>query len=319
MLLLAIGVIAYFVLILMLAYRLADSNDRLRWRKLASLVAFVALGFLLFRAEGASVTTVAELIPGILVFNGIISNYGRVLNFAYILISIVYIISSYAMGISLLEQALLFGMLSAIMTVKTQRGTAESRQIEARRDLIQIAAGVIFICAFLLLPSSSADLIVFLVVIAGILLINYARVAEGGKLSGMLYSIERKSTPLGLGAMWLAIGTLISISFIRSPYVVVALSAMFIGDSMASIVGMGYGKAKLPYNKKKSAAGLLAYFIPTLAISYFIIGSFAIPIALAAAFVESLPISVDDNFSVSLIVTALLLGLGHISGIFHGA
>jgi uncharacterized protein (TIGR00297 family) len=99
------------------------------------------------------------------------------------------------------------------------------------------------------------------------------------------------------------------------------------GDGMASVVGMGLGERKLPWNPRKSWAGTLSYvafgtlgagallqwtapgrYAPAFA------WAAALAAALLAALLESLPEGLDDNLGVPLVsalfLAALLLTAG---------
>lgn len=94
------------------------------------------------------------------------------------------------------------------------------------------------------------------------------------------------------------------------------------GDGMAAVVGITLGRAKLPWNPKKSWAGTLAFFVfGTLAAAVLLqwtsmnayAWSFAISVAAVATFIaallESLPQGLDDNLGVPLVTGLLLFGL----------
>jgi len=94
------------------------------------------------------------------------------------------------------------------------------------------------------------------------------------------------------------------------------------GDGMASVAGMTLGRAKLPWNPRKSWAGTLAYWIfGSIAATALLLWTapgryevvFAIVIAtlaaLAAAILESQPQGLDDNFGVPLVAGGLLWAL----------
>lgn len=91
------------------------------------------------------------------------------------------------------------------------------------------------------------------------------------------------------------------------------------GDGMASVVGMTFGRAKLPWNPRKSWAGSLGYLLfgtagATTLLLWTVPGRYSFAFALAvcaaatafAALLESLPQGLDDNLGVPL-VTGLLL------------
>jgi uncharacterized protein (TIGR00297 family) len=94
------------------------------------------------------------------------------------------------------------------------------------------------------------------------------------------------------------------------------------GDGMASVVGMAFGRAKLPWNPRKSWAGTLAYWIcgtaaATVLLQWtapdhyslqFALGCCALA-ALLSAVLESLPQGLDDNLGVPLVTGLCLLGL----------
>lgn len=94
------------------------------------------------------------------------------------------------------------------------------------------------------------------------------------------------------------------------------------GDGMASIVGMSIGRAKLPWNPRKSWAGTLAHWLfgalaATVLLQWTAPGryplGFAIAVcalaALLSAALESLPQGLDDNLGVPLVTGLFLLGL----------
>jgi uncharacterized protein (TIGR00297 family) len=97
------------------------------------------------------------------------------------------------------------------------------------------------------------------------------------------------------------------------------------GDGMASLAGKGLGGPALPWNPRKSWSGTLAYFFFGGAGAAALLGHtllnqgapanwpFWIAAAAAsaafAAFIESLPLGVDDNLSVPLLTAPLLFGL----------
>ena len=94
------------------------------------------------------------------------------------------------------------------------------------------------------------------------------------------------------------------------------------GDGMASVVGMALGRAKLPWNPKKSWAGTLAHWIfgtaaATVLLQWtapdhyslaFALGACALA-ALLSAILESMPQGLDDNLGVPLVTGLFLLGL----------
>ncbi|XP_038980887.1 probable phytol kinase 2, chloroplastic [Phoenix dactylifera] len=118
--------------------------------------------------------------------------------------------------------------------------------------------------------------------------------------------------------------TLASIFWRTSPIAIAAICNLCAGDGVADIVGRRFGSRKLPYNPNKSFAGTFAMLFAGLIASvgymhyYHLFGfveeswDMAIRfsfVSLAAAFVESLPISskLDDNLTVPF--TSILVGV----------
>lgn len=309
MVLFIIGEIAYVFLITLFIYRFIITRDSARWKKLALFLFFIALGSALFVSEGATGLALVQLILGMLIFNGMIPTYGTDINFVYIAMGIGYILLSYFMGFAFIAQAMLFGMLSEVIMMKSVKERRRNRTVEVRRDIIQTIAGITFIIAYVLFSNVAADVLILSVIMIGIFLLNYAKTMHRKSISNMIYNLERKNTSLGHGALWLAMGTLVAVSFLDKPYILVIFAAIFIGDSMATIIGITYGGKRLPYNRSKSMAGTFVYFLSTFVASFVFIGWLALPIAIIAAFVESVPWKVDDNFSVSLVLVALLVAI----------
>lgn len=307
MVLYTIGAIAYVIMITLYVYRFIVTNDKRRWQNLTLFTAFMALGVVLFVLEGASGMALVQLILGMLIFNGMIPTYGTDINFVYIAFGVGYILLSYVMGLPLIAQAMLFGMLSEVIMMKSVKERHGNTTVEIKRDTFQILAGFFFIAVFYFLQAATADVVVLSTIMLGVFFLNYAKTMRRKRFSDFIYRLERRNTSLGHGALWLAMGTLIAISFLSKPYIMVVFAAVFISDSMATIIGVTYKSKKLPYNKSKSVAGSFVYFMTAFVISYPFIGWVALPIAIVAALVESMPWKLDDNFSVSLVLVALLL------------
>lgn len=99
----------------------------------------------------------------------------------------------------------------------------------------------------------------------------------------------------------------------NSPVGACAVATLCAGDGFADIVGRKWGKRKLPYNSSKSILGAVTFFVmASLAcmgyVAYFSAFGFfiatprmylaSVGVALVSAIVESLPLPLDDNFTV---------------------
>jgi len=115
--------------------------------------------------------------------------------------------------------------------------------------------------------------------------------------------------------------TLITLCFWRnSPVGAVAVANLCAGDGFADIVGRKYGIKKLPYNNSKTFIGSLAFFAFASLVSMGYTAYFAafgyfeatwrmylatMVVSLSAAFAESLPLPLDDNFTVPFVAVAV--------------
>jgi len=125
----------------------------------------------------------------------------------------------------------------------------------------------------------------------------------------------------------LAVLLLILVFYRRLEIAAGAWGILAFGDGMASIAGMTLGRAKLPWNPRKSWAGSAAYVVCGALACAFLLRwtapgryelGFALAIAAAAALfaaaLESLPNGLDDNLGVPLVSGLFLLGLALTQG-----
>jgi dolichol kinase len=119
-----------------------------------------------------------------------------------------------------------------------------------------------------------------------------------------LHEMDGKYT----GATWLFIGSTLTVAIFPKEIAVISLIYMSIGDSVAGLAGRKYGKMKF-YDKtiEGSLAGLfvclLSGYLVQLSLPLVVVFSGAF----AAMFIELLPISIDDNFSVPLFAGTIMV------------
>ena len=174
------------------------------------------------------------------------------------------------------------------------------KKLEIKRDVVQIALGIIVIAVFL-----AAGRIYGILAVAGLALLGYlfnsASMQAENAVGRFARSFERERAVSGEGALFMAAGSMLILGLVAPVnYALFGLSAIFFADSAATIVGVVAGRRKLPHNMRKSFAGTLSYFVVLEAIGIPLIGLYAIPIGIALAVVESLPIAFDDNASTSI-------------------
>lgn len=274
--------------------------------RLAISLAFVVVGVMVFFVESGSLYTTAALTVGVLLFGGILGSRNSYARLACVLLCIVYIADQNG-GLQLVSQSVLIGLLSSVDY--RMAGPAKKRsniKLETERDIVHIAAGILIIAVFILLPLNQARYLFVLGVLIGIAVIAYADMDEKGSLYMSLIKLERRGSRLGSGALWLALGSLLAVSFLSSGMIITVLAAILIGDPIATFVGTRLRGPKLPYNRSKSISGSTAYFAATALIAFPFVGIIAIPVALAAAFVESVELGIDDNFVVALVLSVVI-------------
>ena len=143
---------------------------------------------------------------------------------------------------------------------------------------------------------------------AGILLMHITM--SKIKLPGIeqwIKNVGREGENPGEGALYNALGILFAIGILRSD-VAAAISVILIlalGDGLATFVGTKYGKHKLPWNRNKSLEGTIGFVAGAMCALFIMPVPATIFIAVLAAFIESLPIKVNDNIALP-VVTSLL-------------
>lgn len=294
------------ILVLLSYNRIRRMNNQMEQ---ALIIIMLLAGLFLFLAEGVNLYVVALLEVGIAAFNGLLSGKTPRRRTMYAVLGLLFITLIHWAGFALIGQALLLGLLSGITNIREYKNRIVNMRIEIERDFFHAAIGIFLMLLFYLVSSPVAITVLIIMMLSGILAISMADALRGSRAARLVLRLERNGASLGYGAMWLALGALIAVSFLSTKNVLVVFSAIFIGDPAATIVGLTVGGKRLPYNSMKSISGTLAYFLVTAAITYMFIGIYAIVIAAVAAIVESLRIRVDDNMSVSVALTALLLAL----------
>ncbi len=291
---------AIFVL---LVYRILAKINK---ASIARLVIFAAAIFLFY-------TNSYEMLLGILgliLFDIVSAEYGKSSIFLFALLGIVYVSFMLLQGMAFLgSQALLLGLLSDTKILKEIK-SKQSKHVEVRRDLVQILIGIVFVVVLYLFSVEVSTYIFAVLVILGYILINYTLILPSAKLSKYLYALEREKTRFGEGAVYLALGTLIAVSFIHvKALMLLVFVAIFFSDSIATIIGVNFGRVKLPYNRRKSVIGTLAYFLVLLVPAFFVIGPLSIAVALIAALAESASNRIDDNLAVPAVLAFLFIAL----------
>jgi dolichol kinase len=279
-------------------------------KEVVFLAAAAIAGVALFIYEQTDPYLILALELGIFTFNGLLNGKSAKWRTYYVSMSVLYITLLHWIGFVLLAQAMLLGLLSSITNIKEHKNSIENKRVEINRDIVHIAMGIVLIAIFYFEIVPVAVSILMILILGGILAICVGELYKDSVLPSIMYKLERNGANLGHGALWLALGALLAVSFLDTTNVLMVFSAIFIADPVATIVGIYRGGRRLPHNSKKSIGGTVAYFLTTALISSLFVGVYAIAIGAVAAVVESLKLKIDDNFSVSLVLVVLILVLG---------
>jgi dolichol kinase len=172
---------------------------------------------------------------------------------------------------------------------------------ELRRKLIHLFFGLFLI--ILLIYSGRTHLIIFLgaALILGIMMILLMKKGKRIPIADWLEETFERENVLfpGYGAFWYVVGALLLSLFLSSSSEIAAgIVTLAAGDSAATIFGIS-GHRHLPYNRRKTWEGSIAFFVFSLPACLFV-GWIGAPLAALASIVESLPAPVDDNLLVPI-------------------
>lgn len=179
---------------------------------------------------------------------------------------------------------------------------------EVRRKLVHVWAGAV---PFL------ADIAFFPTINFLVLLVVLYTLSEVGRLNGRLVPLLgpvtmaciRKEERRGFitGPITMAIGVIMSLLLFPAQVALVVIWILAFADTAATLIGKTWKGRPLPYNRSKSMMGSLAFFLVAYLCSLLCLSPMsALPVALTASILESLPLK-DDNISTPLGSGAVLM------------
>jgi dolichol kinase len=189
--------------------------------------------------------------------------------------------------------------------------TKKKRNVETNRDVVQIFLGVIVFALLFLLNLPYATYAAFALVVAGYAVNSlFAGRGAGSVYERVLATLERSNTTYGIGAVYLAVGTMLVIGFVGSKALMLfGIAALFFADSIATIVGMNFGRMRMPHNRSKTLEGTVAFFLVLALIGLPLIGLYALPLAAVLAAIESMKAPLDDNLRSGIAMAVLGIAL----------
>ncbi len=303
-----IGILGFLVYVVIL-FLFTMKAVFFRRRKLYPLGIALLLGIAISLLYSMNLQTTVSILFGIILFNLTLSDELRSIRLLVAVLGLVFLLLFSGEGPLALAVPLMLGLSSELFSEREYESHVNNREIEIRRDFVHLSGGVLLFVIFLLLSYPIDGYIVQYVFIFGLLAVFYAELWKNSRFSMALYSIEKHKDYVGYGAIWLGIGTLIAYIFMDKSFFLLALLAIYFADPVATFAGNYWRSSKLPHNRRKSIAGSFAYFLVVAIPGYALVGPLAMPFALLGAAVESLPIRLDDNFSVSVALAFLFLAL----------
>lgn len=173
---------------------------------------------------------------------------------------------------------------------------------EIWRRVAHICFGACIIAAVLVVGGPATGLLLMLSVFVGMgamqLRMRKKRVPVIDEIFGFL---ERPGAMPAWGAFMYALGAMLLLSSLEVPQALAGIAVLALGDGVATLAGNRFGKGlQIFYNRKKTWAGALSFFIAGSLGAFPFIGFFAVPLALTCAAAETLDIGIDDNLLVPL-------------------
>ncbi len=306
-----IGILGFLIYIVIL-FMFAMKAVFFRRRKLYPLGIALLLGVAISILYNADLQTMVSILFGIVLFNLVLSDELRSIRLLIAVLGLVFLLLFAVEGPLALAVPLMLGLSSELFSEREYESHVNNKEIEIRRDFVHLFGGLLLFVIFLLLGYNLDGYLIEYVFILGLLAVFYAELWKSSRFSMALYSIEKHKDYVGYGAIWLGIGTLIAYVFMDKSFFLLAILAIYFADPVATFAGNYWRSSKLPHNRRKSVAGSFAYFLVVAVPGYFLVGPLAIIFALLGAAIESLPIRLDDNFSVSVALALLFLALLYI-------
>ena len=187
-------------------------------------------------------------------------------------------------------------------------GIAVFTENEVRRRLWHILPGLLPFVVYGLIPEGPISgfvlslLMCLAIGLSGLVVRIYPTIARAGEQNGPLNAVTYAAVPLGLILLFPA----------EQQLACVVLVVLAFGDGMATLIGLLWGKAKLPWNAEKTWIGSTAFLLcsgPMATLVYWLLARPAVSWWIAAGcgggtaflsmLVESIPSATSDNLRVS--------------------
>ncbi len=179
--------------------------------------------------------------------------------------------------------------------------------LEKRRKQFHIFLGLSLLAFLLLAGRFSFVFTLSVITIVGSVVANQYSLGHLKGIDQIRNALERPGVRImGMGSALYILGILILGATLQDQNKIAGAILIFaLGDGAATLIGLD-SKHPLPWNKKKTAEGLIGFFLASLP-AYIFIGPIILPLALLCAIVETLQLVIDDNITVPVVITAFFL------------
>lgn len=175
---------------------------------------------------------------------------------------------------------------------------------ELKRKFFHVASLIYLIPYYLTLRYSASKplaLASLSIILMAFLIMEYFRIIKKKKIP-IFNNIWRPEENQKLGGeIYYLFGIILALTFFDFKIALTSILMMALGDSVATLIGIKFGKNKLV--KNSSIQGTSAGLIMNIIVSYLILGNWklSIPMAIAATLVEIFSQKIDDNLTIPVI------------------
>lgn len=120
-------------------------------------------------------------------------------------------------------------------------------------------------------------------------------------------SIDRKSYFPFYGAFTFYFSSSLVMFFFSKEIAILAIAVLAVQDSIATLIGSNFGKHKIFFNKEKTFEGSISGFLAAFLVCLLLTNPLQAFIAsFIGTIIETLPIRIDDNLTIPLVVGIVL-------------
>ena len=209
------------------------------------------------------------------------------------------------LGIAMAVAGLGYAIAEAIVF---RHKKAIDRVDERARKAAHILSNLSACLSVWILGLQTTSYLVLLALFVGILVMHLTILGiKVPGIEGWLKNVGRVGETPGEGPLYNALGILFALGMLRSePLAAVAVILMFgLGDGLSTYMGTTYGKHKLPWNKNKTIEGTLGFMAGAMCALLIMPVPATFLGAVLGAIVESLPLKLNDNITLPVVLSLL--------------